>query len=378
MMRSLLAIILLATCTTRTLAQQKADLKRYRVAELSNHAADLIDREQFAEAEHVLAQALEIDPDDLTSLYDLVCAIAGEGDAPRALAMLHRANRAGFSDFIRVANNPILANLRELPGYKRAFEPSDAAIHIAAKFQVKQLKSLLGDEYSVTADEPNRLIYAVRERSTQLADVQRTTRSLMASECSTLFQNRPQQFIRIIVASQVDYARLESRPGVRGLYDDATRTLLVRPGDAELRHEFTHALHAADQHARGQKHPVWLIEGFGVAFENGAAPTDNWRLANVQAASKSNSQIPLAALTAQSRAEFSQRSDLAYGEAGSLIVYLQDRGLLERFYKMFVADFPNDPTGRHALEASTSMSLAEIESDWRDWMTHRTAPHVTR
>ena len=350
------------------------DADHVRVAEMANRAADLIDRKQFVQAQAVLHDALEIEPNDLTCLYDLTCAIAGSGDASGALTTLERASSAGFSDFARVRREPVLDRLRLLKRYADSFEPPDAAVHRAAGAHVSQLRSLLGADYTVVADEQSRMIFAVRERSENLREVERATLQLMSSESKLLFAYRPEQFVRVIVASQVDYARLESRVEVQGSYDDATRTVLVRRAGPELRHEITHALHAADQHARGQQHPVWLVEGLGVAFEDAAEPSDNWRLANVQAASRSESLIPLEKLVTLNRAGFSQRSDLAYGEAGSLIAYLNHKGMLNRFYENLVRDFSADPTGRRTLEAVTGMRLQEIESSWRDWVMHRVPP----
>jgi hypothetical protein len=79
-------------------------------------------------------------------------------------------------------------------------------------------------------------------------------------------------------------------------------------------------------------------------------------------------------LLVEPRAVFSQRSDLAYGEAGSLIVYLRDKGLLKPFYETFVRNYAADPSGRRALESVTSMSVDEIQSDWRDRLSERVAP----
>jgi hypothetical protein len=374
MVRGFFILALVMSLAAASHAQRPTDARRVRVAELANRAADLIDRKRFAAAEQVLNDALAIEPDDLTSLYDRVCAIAGEDDPARALKALEQANRAGFGDFLRADREPVLRAMRGLPRFRREFDPPDAAIHRAAQFHIHQLQAMLGEEYTVAADEPHRLIYAVRERSANLEEVRKSTVALMSRECDLLFHNRPQQFVRIIVASQVDYARLETRSEVQGSYDDATRTVLAKETGPELRHELTHALHAADQHARGQQHPVWLVEGLGVAFENGDETADNWRLANVQAAVRSKSAIPLSALLTMSQAAFQQRSDLAYGEAGSLIVYLHDKQQLVQFYDAFAHAKAADQTGRRALEVVSGQSLDELERDWRSWVMDKVVP----
>ena len=105
-----------------------------------------------------------------------------------------------------------------------------------------------------------------------------------------------------------------------GHYDDATRTILVKRPGAELRHEYVHALHAADQHALGQEHPVWLSEGLATLFEQPGftpatqptssrmIPADTWRLARVQAAARHDTLIPLDKLLKLDRAAFTARA----------------------------------------------------------------------
>jgi len=55
-----------------------------------------------------------------------------------------------------------------------------------------------------------------------------------------------------------------------------------------LTHEFTHALHFADQEGRGQEHPIWIAEGLATLFESSkllgghAVPQANYRLKRPQ------------------------------------------------------------------------------------------------
>ena len=64
-------------------------------------------------------------------------------------------------------------------------------------------------------------------------------------------------------------------------------------------HEFTHALHWADQEARGQNHPIWIAEGFATLaetseIENGhLVPLPNPRLNYLKKAVQSDKLIPL-------------------------------------------------------------------------------------
>jgi hypothetical protein len=163
----------------------------------------------------------------------------------------------------------------------------------------------------------------------------------------------------------------------------------VKRTGPELRHEFTHALHAADQHALGQEHPVWLSEGLAAIYENAATeraedgtlrmiPADNWRLTNVKAAATHGNLIPLEKLLQLDRESFITRADLAYGEASCLLIYLYDRGLLAKFYTHYTDGYVAGDDGRRALESITGVGLESLQKDWVKWLLSRTAPPPPR
>ena len=371
-----------APATTRAATQAS----RTRVRELSRRALALIDRRDFSAAERVLREAIDLEPDNTTCLFNLACVHAAEHQPQTALDDLQRATDAGFTDFSRLENEPVFAQVRALPQYQQLVARREQITRHAAERITAELKQTFGDTYEYDVDEHRKIVLALRPGAGEIQALSQSLRVQAASEAELLFSHASDEFIRIVVATPADFAKLERRPGVQGRYDDATRTVLVKQAGAELRHEFTHALHAADQHALDQVHPVWLSEGLATLYEypqsevlsggeeHRLLPADTWRLSSVQAAANHQSLIPLSSLLQMNRAAFTARADLAYGEAGSLLMYLYEHHQLPDFYHAYTAGYAKDPSGREALEKTTGMSLDDLQQAWVDWLLSRPSP----
>lgn len=358
---------------------------RARVLRLSRNAIDLIDHRKFADAQAALRQALDIIPDDTTCLYNLACVRAALGDPQEAMDLLERATDSGFTDFTHLEHDPMLEPLRKLDRYRQLILRKDEIRHRAARQIVDRLRADLGEGYLYDVDEQRKLVFAAHSSPQGLRELERMIREEAESQWRLIFSHRPDEFIRIIVASPADFVKREHRLGVQGRYDDSTRTLLVKRIGPELRHEFTHALHAADQRALNQEHPVWLSEGLATLYENAATepgpqggqqllPNDSWRLAAVQTAARTAELIPIAQLLRLDRNAFTARATLAYGQSASLLLYLYDHDMLKHFYDVYTSGYASDPTGREALGSVTGTTLPRLQDDWTAWMRRRTPP----
>jgi tetratricopeptide (TPR) repeat protein len=353
---------------------------RARASELSGRAADLIERHDLAEAEQTLLQALELVPDNTTCLYNLASVHAAMGRLDEAMDDLLRATDAGFTDFSQIENNPAFARLKTQPDFQKLLSRKDQIRQHAAQRVLASLKEQFGEDYLYQVDEPHRLIFAADLDRAGLNRMIEQLHLQQASQEEQIFSHPPDEFIRIVIASSADFAKQEHRYGVAGRYDDSTHMLLVKRPGPELRHEFTHALHAADQHALQQEHHVWLSEGLAVMYENARTesdkmiPADTWRLARVQAMARHNGLIPIEKLVKLDRAAFTARAELAYGESGSLLLYLHEQNLLKKFYDTYTASYAADPSGLKALTEVSDSSVDELQTRWIEWLLPRPVP----
>jgi hypothetical protein len=64
---------------------------------------------------------------------------------------------------------------------------------------------------------------------------------------------------------------------------------------------------------------------------------------------------------------YGSRSDVNYSQARYLCLYLQENGLLKKFYKSFRDTYKDDNTGKTQLEKVTGKSITELDADYVSW-----------
>lgn len=160
---------------------------------------------------------------------------------------------------------------------------------------------------------------------------------------------------------------------------DQTMVMNVGTGTGTLVHEMTHALLKPDF----PDCPTWFEEGLASLHEQcQLLPASikgfvNWRLPALQKAIEAGKLVPLGKLVATTTNEFRGANEgLHYAEARYLALYLQQKGLLARFYKQFHDGVKKDPTGAKTLAAVTGKAIPELEKEWVAWV--KTLRFVTR
>ncbi|HET6250832.1 MAG TPA: DUF1570 domain-containing protein [Tepidisphaeraceae bacterium] len=145
----------------------------------------------------------------------------------------------------------------------------------------------------------------------------------------------------------------------------------VATGLGTLVHEETHALIAPDFPTV----PSWFNEGLASLYEQSAINGksikgyENWRLPALQAAIKADKLRSFKDLAADANFYDSAHVGLNYGQARYLMFYLQQKGLMVRYYKTFRDNAADDPTGIKSLEKIIApQKLEAFEKDWRDWV----------
>jgi hypothetical protein len=156
-----------------------------------------------------------------------------------------------------------------------------------------------------------------------------------------------------------------------GYYSAQNRALLmnISTGGGTLVHEIVHPFIAASFPAV----PAWFNEGLASLYEavrerHGQLwGVPNWRLAGLKRAIHAGKLPTFAAMTGDSDARFYAAST-GYAQARYLCLYLQEHGLLHRYYDQFSADVATDPTGYKTLvRVLGDPDMTRFEKDWQDW-----------
>jgi hypothetical protein len=127
----------------------------------------------------------------------------------------------------------------------------------------------------------------------------------------------------------------------------------IRTGGGTLVHELVHPFMAANFPAC----PAWFNEGLGSLYEQSSerggriVGLTNWRLEGLQKAVKAGNVPSFKTLTATGDYQFyNEDKGTHYAQARYLCYWLQEKGLLAKFYREFRAGAKDDPTGYEALK----------------------------
>jgi hypothetical protein len=140
-----------------------------------------------------------------------------------------------------------------------------------------------------------------------------------------------------------------------GYYSSAHKALImnIETGGGTLVHEIVHPFMEANFPAC----PPWLNEGLGSLYEQCGDANGhihgftNWRLPGLQQAIRSKQVPSFKDLTAlDANAFYNEDRGVNYGQARYLCYYLQEKGVLVKFYQEFHARQKEDPTGFKTLQ----------------------------
>jgi len=155
-----------------------------------------------------------------------------------------------------------------------------------------------------------------------------------------------------------------------GYYSSEHRALImnIATGGGTLVHEIVHPF----MRANFPECPPWLNEGLGSLYEQ-CGDRDghiwgytNWRLAGLQEAIRAGSVPSFETLTAMKDDEFyHQDRGTNYSQSRYLCYYLQEQKLLVKFYREFVTQQKDDPTGYATLKRVLGKDdMAAFKKEW--------------
>jgi hypothetical protein len=162
-----------------------------------------------------------------------------------------------------------------------------------------------------------------------------------------------------------------------GYYSAENRALVmnIATGGGTLVHEMVHAY----VRANFPDCPSWLNEGLGSLYEQCGEKDGrvygytNWRLAGLQKAIREKGVPQFKELCATSTEEFYNKDKgTNYAQARYLCYYLQEKGLLRKFYADFFKDREADPTGYATLKKTLGLkddkAAGEFKKLWEEFV----------
>lgn len=159
-----------------------------------------------------------------------------------------------------------------------------------------------------------------------------------------------------------------------GYYSSYHKALVMNigTGGGTLVHEIVHPFIEANF----PDCPSWFNEGLASLYEQSAEKDGqivgltNWRLAGLQRAIKNKTNPSFKDLLSTTRKEFyDDETGVHYAQARYLCYYLQEKGLLVKFYQEFTKNSATDPTGYKTVQKVLGeRNMITFQKNWEDFV----------
>lgn len=367
-----------ATSSPATSQMSSAQMKR--LAKLDAQILELFKAGKFAAAKQLLVDSTKEFPDNEVMWYNLACANSLLGDKNAAFQCLNTAVAKGYCDFLHLERDEDLVSLRNLPEYRKLLDRREQVQNDRAKNILVELKKQYGQDYICEIVPKDSLVVATNV-DRQTLDRMKERLTLQAEALwNDLFPHKFDQYVTVII-SRTDSANMN---GIGGYYMNALHMLVAKTVGMTLHHEFTHALHFADQDALGQTHPIWITEGLASLFESSdivdghIKPVPNNRLNFLKGIVSQKRTIPWREMMKYNQLQFMKpsRVGISYSQVRYMMMYLYETGKLREWYKNYTDNYQTDSTGALAIEKTFGKDVDKVEADWLAWVAKTPAPPV--
>jgi len=265
------------------------------------------------------------------------------------------------------------------PSSPRTFSDADFTQHVK-DLRVRIRSKLGSDDFSIVIERPFVVVgdeseAVVRQHATD------TVKWAVDHFKKDFFPKDPNEILEVWLfkddASYRKNARLifgDNPSTPYGYYSRAHKALImnISTGGGTLVHELVHPLMEANFPAC----PAWFNEGMGSLFEQCGTKNGhihgytNWRLPGLQRAIREKRTISFETLMSMDAQTFynDDRGE-NYAQARYLCYYLQEKGLLQKFYQEFVSKQSEDPSGFKSLKkilGETDMDSFQIR--WEQYV----------
>ena len=155
-------------------------------------------------------------------------------------------------------------------------------------------------------------------------------------------------------------------------YRDKALIMNISTGGGTLVHEIVHPYIAVNF----PECPAWFNEGLASLYEQAGEEDGriwgytNWRLSGLQDAIRGKKTVPFKKLCTTTTDEFYNKDKGAnYSQARYLCYYLQEKGLLRKFYREFHANRNEDPSGYATLQKILDCDdMDAFRTKWEAWV----------
>ena len=353
--------------------------RRMRIARRMQELIGLFGKKDYAAAKKIAAELTRQDPKTGTHWYNLACANSRLGETDEAIENLAKAVDLGFDSMAFMERDPDIEALHGRKEFKKILARRDEIHRGVAEKRLADLKKRYGEDYIIEIDHANKLVFATNVDRKTLDDLQDELTRQAEAIWGELFPNRFERYISVVIPKPGSF---RTRMGVAGFYNAQTNSLVASSIGMVLRHEFTHALHFGDQSARGQQHPIWILEGFATLFETSdyegerLVPKDSRRLLSLQMQLKRNRIPPLKTLMEFTHPQFMSRAAAGYPMSRYFMMYLYREGKLRQWYDAYTGGYEDDRTGKAATEKVFGKDIEDVDADWRKWVAGLKAPDL--
>jgi hypothetical protein len=260
---------------------------------------------------------------------------------------------------------------RESPGSADGFTQADFATHVASlrkKLPSGDFTVVLSPPFVVIGDESPEMVRSRAENTVKWAVLKLK---------KAYFTRDPKQILDIWLFKDKEsyeknakalFGKTPDTP--YGYYSDQDKALVmnIATGGGTLVHEIVHPFVAANfPHC-----PAWFNEGLGSLYEQsgeqngGIHGSTNWRLEGLQNAIRKGNMTSFKTLCGTTDTEFYQKDrGTNYAQARYLCYYLQEKGLLQTYYRRFLAARESDPTGYKTL--TTVLGRDDMDKFQKEW-----------
>lgn len=275
---------------------------------------------------------------------------------------------------IRLRLEPRALDAMARPAARQGFSPADYAQHVMA------LRARIGQRFTVRIEPPFVVVgdLPAAAMAHQSAGTVRWAATMLKQD---FFPKDPANLLDVWLfkdASSYEtntLALFGERPTTPyGFYSSEHKALImnISTGGGTLVHEIVHPF----VEANFPDAPAWFNEGLGSLYEQSGEESGhihgytNWRLPGLQKAIRAGQVPSFRAFTATTTQEFyNEDPGSNYGQARYLCYYLQEQGLLVRFYKDFHDHAAEDPTGFTALKrVLATADMDAFKKGWEAWV----------